>query len=296
MSSADQPSAEELLEHLSQLYPDLSPQLKKAAAYLMENRVEFALQPIRKTADAVDVAPSTFMRLAKTLGFDRYDSLRQVFQRSLQEGQGNFSSRADSLIELGGRCEQQGVVAEMAGCTYRGIEELFGEEMVSRIKQAAELILASPQVHVLGLRDSYSCAYHLAYVGSVAMSHIRLVRAQEGSLFTELARIDKGDLLIAFAFHPYTRETIEASRIAIEQGAQLICITDSLRSPLVPGAKVVLEVQTETPNFFPSIVTSITLIEALLAVCVARGGKKMLTKIRRFDQQMEDLGGYYTEE
>ncbi|MEH6627993.1 MAG: MurR/RpiR family transcriptional regulator [Motiliproteus sp.] len=286
-------SSKALQQQLSQQYPQLSPQLKKAAGYLLESPVDFALQPIRKTAERAGVAPSTLMRLAKILGFDRYDELRQVFQRALQESPHNFSSRADSLQDLAGRSKQQGVVAEVGSCTYAAIDQLFSKDMASKISSVAALINQSPKVHVLGLRDSFACAYHLAYVGGVAMSHLHLIRGQEGGLYTELAAINKGDLLVAFGFDPYTRETVEAVNIALDRGANLVSITDNLCSPLVPGAKVVLEVVTATPNFFPSIVAAITLIEALLAVCVAEGGKKSLTKIAHFDQQMNDLGGYY---
>ncbi len=286
-------TSQDILHQLSQQYQQLSPQLKKAAAYLLENSVNFALQPIRKTADLAGVAPSTLMRLAKLLGFERYDEMRQLFQQALQDPPNNFSSRADSLQGLAGRSKQQGVVTEVAGCAYHAADQLFTAEMLAKIAQAAKLIASSPKVYVLGLRDSFACAYHLAYVGSVAMPNIQLIRGQEGGLYTELAAINEGDLLIAFGFDPYSRETVEAVEVAKGQGARLISITDNLCSPLVPGAEVVLEVETKTPNFFPSIVAAITLVEALLAVCVAEGGEKTLTKISDFDQQMVKLGGYY---
>ena len=62
---------------LTQAYPDLSPQLKKCAAYLLEHPSEVATLSMRQIAARTRVPPSTIMtRLARTLDFGIYNDSR----------------------------------------------------------------------------------------------------------------------------------------------------------------------------------------------------------------------------
>src|SRR5699024_9389271 len=79
-------------------------------------------------------------------------------------------------------------------------------------------------------------------------------------------------------------------------GVDAIVITDTLRSPLVPGAVVAFSIATATPHFFPSILSAITLIEAILAECVAYGPEALVDNVARFDSRMRDMGAYVENE
>lgn len=284
------------LKAIADLYSSLTPQLKKAADYVLDNAIDIALLPIRKSSDAAGVTPSTMTRLAKTLGFERYNTFKEVFKQAVQtKAPVNYGNRAQQLQASCDSRSSSQVFQEFAKSTFHNLEHLFNAETLSKLQGAAQSILQAKHVHVLGFRDAFACAHHFAYVGRIAFPHVSLIRGNEGSLLTELTKIQQGDVVVAFGSEPYSIETVNAVTIAKKQGAKLISITDDLRSPLAAGADVVFTLETETPHFFPTITTSIVLAEALVSECVTLGGQEMVLNINRFEKDVRRLGGYYHE-
>ncbi len=276
---------------LAESYAALSPQLKRAASYVLEHPAEMAFQSIRKTAQAASVTPSTLVRLAKRLGYESYEPFREVFQSAVQAAPVELSGRASQLKQQH-RKPEAALFAEVGDAAFDNIGRLFTADNQTRVKEAAERILAARRVAVVGFRDTFACAYHFAYVGRIAMPEVTLIRGQEGGLLTELAPFNEQDVVVAFGFEPYCAETMKALEITRANGVQAIVITDTLRSPLVPGACMTFTVANATPHFFPSILAAITLSEAILAECVAFGPDQLVDNVTRFESRMRQLGAY----
>ena len=284
-------SLDSIHQQLAESYAALSPQLKRAASYVLEHPAEMAFQSIRKTAQAASVTPSTLVRLAKRLGFESYEPFREVFQSAVQAAPVELSGRASQLKQQH-RKPEAALFAEVGDAAFDNIGRLFTADNQTRVKEAAERILAARRVAVVGFRDTFACAYHFAYVGRIAMPEVTLIRGQEGGLLTELAPFNEQDVVVAFGFEPYCAETVKALEITRANGVQAIVITDTLRSPLVPGASVTFTVANATPHFFPSILAAITLSEAILAECVAFGPDQLVDNVTRFESRMRQLGAY----
>ena len=283
------------LKEISAQYPDLTTQLKKAADYVLEQPVNVALLSIRKSAEAAGVTPSTLTRLAKSVGFERYDSFRQLFQEAVhtKEPASYFGDRAQYLQDVASNNPDNQVFFQFADSAFKNLEQLFQEDTRAKLQQAAPLVTNARQVFALGFRDTFTCAYHFSYVGSIAFPHIKLIRGYQGTLLSELAEIRQDDVVVAFCFEPYTTETVKAIEIARNAGAKIIAITDSLRSPIASGAEIAFILNNDTPHFFPTLTSSIALMEALLAECVSAGSKDMVDNINRFEENLRRLGGYH---
>ena len=98
--------------------------------------------------------------------------------------------------------------------------------------------------------------------------------------------------MVAFGFEPYCAETMRALEITRAAGVDAIVVTDTMRSPLVPGATITFPVANATPHFFPSILSAITLIEVLLAECVAFGPDDLVDNVASFESRMRAMGAY----
>ncbi len=282
-------------QQLAAAYPELSPQLKLAAGYVLEHPMEIAFQSIRKSARAARVTSSTLVRLAKRLGFDSYEQFREVFQSAVQAGPVELSGRASDLRNLASQTDDQ-VFLDVGDAAFDNIGRLFTADNQARVRDAAMMLLAAEKIAVVGFRDTFACAYHFAYVGRIAMPNVQLIRGQEGGLLTELAPFGENDVVVAFGFEPYCAETVRALEIARAAGVKPIVITDTLRSPLVPGAAITFTVANATPHFFPSILSAITLIEVLLAECVAYGPDSLVDNVASFESRMREMGAYVSNE
>jgi DNA-binding MurR/RpiR family transcriptional regulator len=80
------PDLPSLADRIAGLFGSLSPQLRKAARYLLDHPDDVALCSMREVALAAELPSVTFVRLARALGFADYSELRAVFQNRLREG------------------------------------------------------------------------------------------------------------------------------------------------------------------------------------------------------------------
>ena len=81
-------------------------------------------------------------------------------------------------------------------------------------------------------------------------------------------------------------------RIAHERGVTVIGISDSPASPIITGADHRFVVSAETPQFFPSSVATIALLETLLSFVVANASPQIVDRVERFHRQCHELGLY----
>ena len=69
-------------------------QIRAAARYVLENPRDVALLSMREQARRAGVQPATMMRLARQLGFDGYEALRELHADTLREVPTGFAGKA----------------------------------------------------------------------------------------------------------------------------------------------------------------------------------------------------------
>ena len=80
--------------------------------------------------------------------------------------------------------------------------------------------------------------------------------------------------------------------MAKEQGATLIGISDSPASPVITSADHGFVIGSDTPQFFPSSVALIALLETLMAFVIADAPAEVIDSIDRFHERRHRLGIY----
>ena len=81
-----------------------------------------------------------------------------------------------------------------------------------------------------------------------------------------------------------------------EQGVTVIAVSDSLASPIAPGAAHVFCVPTASAQFFTSTVALTALFETLMAFVIADPPDEVVASIERFHRRRHELGVYWDEE
>jgi len=280
----------QLLETLFKATPTLTPKLKSAAKVILDNPNLVATTSMRALASRAGVTPPTMIRLANTLGFENYESFRQVFQTSINEQ--NFEDRANWLQLTSTTDGIASIVHEIAESSLGNIKQFFQELDLDAVSEAADVILAAPNVYVIAAGGVHWIASYLYYVGKMAIPQMRLPRTSGSGLIEGLIPVKKGDVVLAMAYHPYARHGIEASEFALSRGARLIYLTDSKAAPLAAKAEVLILQKTESPQFFPSMVSVMAAIETLISIIVARSGDNAIRSIADYSE-IRKKGEFY---
>jgi DNA-binding MurR/RpiR family transcriptional regulator len=278
---------------LTAVFPDLPPALQAAARYIIDNPREVGVKSMRTLATRASVHPNAFVRLARQIGFDGYDEMRERFRDFLiSDDLGGFRDRARWLQDLAAKGGSSAIVGKMAAALADNLERGFVKQDVKKLEALCGRILEARQVYVLGMGSAYSLAHHFWYVTRMAFGHIAPIPRQGSQPIDDLAPIDQDDLLIALTFQPYRAETMVAVRLAKRRGARVFGITDSVTSPLAREADEVVICPTSTPQFFQSQAAVTGLLETLVALLVARCGEEAQTRIEAFHRERLEAGIY----
>jgi DNA-binding MurR/RpiR family transcriptional regulator len=286
-------SAKEVLQTLTGGFVAFSPQLQRAARFIIDHPREIGVQSMRALAVKAEVHPNTLVRLAQQIGFDGYDALRERFRDFVvAEGLGSFRDRAEWLQEMAAHGGSAEVVAGMATATAQNVEAMWQRQDAAVLDAVAEAILAAPRAYVLGMGSAYSLAHQFWYVARMAFSHIQPIPRHGSQPVDDLAWAQPGDVLMTLTFQPYRSETMQAVRRAREIGCTVVGVTDSVTSPLARLSDHLLISPTHTPQFFQSHAAVTALLEGLIAILVARAGDEATARIEAFHKQRFAAGLY----
>ncbi len=290
------PAPASVLEQLSKELAQLSPELRKAASYVLENPNDVSVSSIREIADAANVKPNTFVRMARTIGFEGYEDFRRPFREEIRQGRESFPDRARWLQSLakGGRLD--GLYSRMAAASIANIEDLFSNAEAPSLNAAAQEIVGARATYVLGVGIANALARNFAYLAGMAVGTVSSIPRDGSPPVDGLVRAGEGDVLIAMTFKPYRREVVEAVQAAVEQGVTIIGISDSLASPVLRQAKHRFVVPVDTPQFFTSTVALSAFLETLMAFVIADADPEVIANIERFHQRRHELGIYFDDE
>ncbi len=279
---------------LQSSYDDLSPQLRQAARYILAHPEEVALTSMRRMATHAGVKPSTMVRLARAVGFDGFEDLRDPYRRWLRGGEGAFEARARSLRERGAGGAEE-LLQEIADADAANLAGTDAPAVRMAVLDAAEALLAARRVFVLGLRSCFSLAHYFHYTCSMVGVETRLIDGHGGTSLDALRGIGDGDVLLAFSFRPYSQDTVRAVEAAAEAGARVIAVTDAAVSPVAHPARHVVVVETASPNFFQSLVGPLAVTEQLLGAVVCRIGEDGLTALKDHERHLTRFDAYWRE-
>lgn len=281
-----------VLERLTEEWDALTPEAQKAARYVLENPADVGVSTVREIAEAANVKPNTFVRMARQVGFDGYEDFRAPFREAIRRGGVSFPDRARWLQDIGKSGELGGLYADMVGAAIQNIEETFAGIDAGSLEVAAHAIWNSRQVFTLGVGVNNANARNFTYLASTGMKQFHAIPRPGSTAVDDLAWADSQDVLIAMTCKPYRAEVIEAIQIAREQGVTIVGISDSPASPLVLHADHGFVVSADTPQFFPSSVSTIAFLETLLSFVIAVSSEEIVERVEKFHKRRHQLGIY----
>ncbi|MDP2876171.1 MAG: MurR/RpiR family transcriptional regulator [Holophaga sp.] len=197
---------------------------------------------IRQFADEAGISTAAVVRFAQGLGFTTFSEFRTAILRE---------TRVRDLGEdrlLRAPQEASAIMMEVAKLDFRNIEHAIQVLDDGLVKALVSSLQGANHRVLVGHGISWIMAHHLAYI----LNHCGLLTvvgspAEFGRLAVNLT---PRDLLVAFSFPPYSRETLQAVQFARDRKIPVIAFSDGPRSPLAQAADLAVTVPGE--NLFYS--------------------------------------------
>jgi DNA-binding MurR/RpiR family transcriptional regulator len=95
------------------------------------------------------------------------------------------------------------------------------------------------------------------------------------------------------SYDPYALDAVKAAEHAANNGAAIIALTDTTLSPVARYATRLLILPTASTSYYQSLVPTMALLEGLVTYLVARGGPKMVQRIKEEFERRDNFGVYW---
>lgn len=268
---------------LADHYSDLSDALKLAADFLVENPVEIATRPLRAVSQESGVSPATFSRLARALGYDDFNALREEMRERLERRVNNFSDRA-SQLQAAHRAGQSGFFsAHLAACqaNLQSFAETVDQEALLTV---ADRLSSARKVMLIGALGSTGVVEYLSYMANFFAETWQMAGRMGASLGGGLTGLGAEDALIIVTKPPFSDRAIRAAKVAQSIGVYVVVITDTHSCPALKHASAQFIVPTQSPHFYSSYMVTLFLVEALIGMIVGRSGDHAQERIAQVEK------------
>jgi DNA-binding MurR/RpiR family transcriptional regulator len=285
-----------LLAMIKEAMPALPPQLQRAAVIFETRADDVALLSMRELSANAGVTPSTFTRLARSLGFDDYAALREVVvDRIRARGHDSFSYQARKYVANHKGKDGNALSSRLRNLhqsILANIDKAYSVVTVENIDAAAEMLAKTRRIYLVGARSCVALTTFFHYAANLFSDKVTTQSVLSDTCNDGFRYLKKGDVVLVLTFEPYTRTVGEALEKASALGARIILVTDSMLAPHANLAALHLVSPVETASFFHSLTAPLALLDALLLAWLKKEGRSAMMQLERTDRQLRDDGVY----
>src|SRR5579863_200082 len=129
-----------LAERIIKSFDDMPAQLQTGARFVLDRPRDVALLSMREQARQAGVQPATMTRLAKRLGMDGYDEVRELYAAAVRDGGLGFASKAGVQVLSQKLKGDKALAADILTSISRQVQQLATPAGIDRITNAARAL------------------------------------------------------------------------------------------------------------------------------------------------------------
>jgi len=252
----------DLKKRIKYKIPNLTESQKAVANYIVENPQKFALCSVRELEKELKISKSTIVRSAQALGYDGFHELKSVFLKRIRHNFGPIHRYKTFLSEPH---EKLNFVKLIADETVNNVHKTL--QLIDNVqyKRAVDLLKNANHVYTIGIGISSFLSEIATYLFTRVSINSNFMTHGALKFPEQIINISKDDVIFAFSFPPYSKETIEAARYAKEREIKVISVTDKAANKIVQYSDVILQVFTESITISNSIMSVLVLLYSIIA-------------------------------
>lgn len=261
------------------LRDSVKPAEKRLAEYILDNPERVTALTMEQLAENSASSYATIYRFVKKLGYPGFKEFRNSLIHSIAKGEGSSDlNDALNFFEIARVPDVPAICSTTQAFFNQTVTECVSIVDPNVVEEAADMLLAADRIFFVGVGTSYiSALYAFSRFVRIDLncSHEALVTM--GRLRTSLLK--ETDVLFAISSSGRSREVVDLARLARDNGAKVIGLSDFAISPLTKLSTVNLHttprssVGSPMSMAFPLIVGQIVIIDILYLRCSAKIGE-----------------------
>jgi DNA-binding MurR/RpiR family transcriptional regulator len=270
--------------------PDYSKNQKLLANYILENLQTIPLLSVNELANKSGVSSATVVRFSRVLGYQGYLEFRNHLMDLLKES----LSPADKFkATISKKEEYHDSLHKIAQQVVQNINLSLQQNNLQDFKHIVSHLREAENIHCIGLGISKYLAEIMAYQLKLYLKKSYAMSGDSLSFPEQIVLLTPRDLIIAFSFPPYSRQTVEAAQLAHQRKIPVVSFTDKKTAPIVQYSLHVLIAKTDNILFTNSLGAISMLINALITEIVLTEEKKVLKGLQTIDKYVNDPRYFY---
>ncbi|MCP8616342.1 MurR/RpiR family transcriptional regulator [Salirhabdus salicampi] len=259
--------------------------------YILKHHQSIGLITVKELASNANVGISTVMRTLNSLGYEHFND----FRKDIHDESIPFVSKwtlKKSLTEIEKQEVQNSGLLQTWDESVELLNKSLDTELVENFGKTIDLIINSSFINILGTRPYKATALYMEQLLGEFFSKIRQLSHDTETMYDRILQFEVNEVLVVFAFEPYTNRVIEAVKLTHELGNKIILITDHISCPVISYASVTLRVEVSKEQF--SVIPIIALIEAIVIEVGKQSSKDSIKKLKRLEKTLIDKNVIYS--
>jgi len=196
------------------------------------------------------------------LGYDGFNELKSEFLKKFRYNLGPINRYKTFLSEPHEKLNYIQLIADESVINVHKTLHLIDSE---QYKKAIDLLKNANHVYTIGMGISSCIAEIATYLLTRVSINSNFMPLGTLTFAEQIINISKNDVIFAFSFPPYSKETIEAACYAKERAIKIISVTDKATSEIVQYSDAYLQVSVESITISNSIMSVLVLLYSIIA-------------------------------
>ncbi len=264
---------------------ELSRQQRAVADYVLDHLREVPFLSVPELAERTGASEATIVRFCQRVGYSGYSDLKMDLVDALQDDiRASATGTGVPTVEEIGRDS----LAAMAKLEQQNIERTLQSTDRKIFRNVAAALFKADHVFTFGLGISAYLADFASYLFTEHGLRSTCLATRFTSPREQLVVLRPGDIVVAFSFSPYSRQTLEVLEEAGEKGVPTVVVTDRATAPGVPVAQDALVVSSHGMTFTNATASVGVLLNALVVEIASRHRGETVDAISRINQILRD--------
>ena len=282
----------ELFEQIVRLRPSLSPKKRRVADFMMEDYKRLFLTTAKEIAQKCQVSEPTITRFVMDLGFNGYGEFEQYLKGMLRDE----LTSVERLLKVDPETKATTTLNAYSQNTAMNLENMMKSVSEAEIKNFARMIFQAESVMVAGYKASSALAFYLGYLLKKIKEGVLIDTVYAWDNLDYIAVHGKSLLLFVIAFPRYPTRAIEIIEYAKQYQAQVVCLSDSLKSPIINLADQYVVVDMEGFSFVDPFSHIITFLGALVHEVAYTDKEATAERLSKIEDGVRSRQDFYLEE
>jgi DNA-binding MurR/RpiR family transcriptional regulator len=272
-------------ERIYEMLPGLPANQKNVAEFFLNNLHMVALLPIRDVARQASVSEASIVRFAQSLGYSGFKELKDELSSTLKD---HISPTERYQLALSGKKTPPDCLHLTAQNVVSNINDTINSIDAGAFSHVVDHIIQARQIHCVGLEISYHFANLFTFLLRLYAYDAHTLSPVYQQFKEQIAYLSPEDLVLAFSFSPYSRETVEAVAFARERGIGTVAFTDKKVAPIREYTDHCIQIKTDNIMFTNSLGAVSVIINAIITELNFRDRERTLKALKIIEENIRD--------